>query len=455
MKRFLFLALFTLMTGIVSSESTLTPASATPAVLSLSLTPEFMGDLGIDLFGPGLGMTIACNYRLPALPLYAGMEFGYSWLGLKGDGGYPSGALSMLQAGIVAGFQLDILPTLGLRCFGSAGYSYNIVQPIVSGDPFYSFFRLNYGTARGGTPYAGVGAELSWAFIPGLGLAAGVRYRNFLDLYSGVAISAGVSCNFIVGGAKSVKPSTLQALPLKTSPHPQPRDQSEDPIVEELYRFVAPKEATLRLFSNTIASAMKPNASRDIDKNLQYAIGFHEAVRLLGIAFSSHSSDSSTLASRNDTATVKLPLQTVQDRSGDRSDLSVLYCSLLESVRVDTAFITTPGHLFIAFALSSREEADRKTLQYVDEFIFRRGKVWVPIEVTECNASFLTAWQAGAKAWRTARKQAHLYPLSDAEAASPPGSAVSGILPPMPDPAQFVESFQREVARVLAREEGK
>ncbi len=37
------------------------------------------------------------------------------------------------------------------------------------------------------------------------------------------------------------------------------------------------------------------------------------------------------------------------DCGGDCDDLSILVCSLFEAVAIDTAFITVPGHIFMAF----------------------------------------------------------------------------------------------------------
>lgn len=42
---------------------------------------------------------------------------------------------------------------------------------------------------------------------------------------------------------------------------------------------------------------------------------------------------------------LKFPRQTLEYRGGDCDDLSILYCALLESVGIETAFIATPGHI--------------------------------------------------------------------------------------------------------------
>ena len=148
---------------------------------------------------------------------------------------------------------------------------------------------------------------------------------------------------------------------------------------------------------------------------------------------------------------VKFPLQTLQDRRGTSSDLSALYISLLESIGVQTAFISAPGHVYVAFALASSEEETRKTCGYSDELLFREGKAWVPVEVTEPQGSFLTAWRAGLEQWRKARKQAHFYPVPAARNAESPTVSVGGE-PPLPDLGQLASSFQEEVRCLVARE---
>lgn len=127
----------------------------------------------------------------------------------------------MVQAGLSAGVHLNILPTVGLRLFGSGGYSYNLVQPRVSDDQFYNLFHLNNSTAGGGTPFVGAGAELFWTFIPSFSLTAGARYLRYVDLYDGLALTLGVSYDLPVG-PKPAKPSTQRAVPLKKAPNPGP-----------------------------------------------------------------------------------------------------------------------------------------------------------------------------------------------------------------------------------------
>jgi tetratricopeptide (TPR) repeat protein len=109
----------------------------------------------------------------------------------------------------------------------------------------------------------------------------------------------------------------------------------------------------------------------------------------------------------------------------------------------------------MAFALATGEEEIRRTFSHADEFIFRDGKVWVPVEVTVRERPFLDAWQMGSREWQEnlIKKQADFYPVRAAwrtyEPVNYPGI---GSQPPLPDQAQVVKNFQEEVSRLVARE---
>jgi hypothetical protein len=100
-----------------------------------------------------------------------------------------------------------------------------------------------------------------------------------------------------------------------------------------------------------------------------------------------------------------------------------------------TAFITIPGHIFIAFSTGVSPNEARKTFSRADDLIFRNEKSWVPVEVT-VSAGFLRAWQDGAREWREnlSRNQVAFYPLHDAwqlyEPVGLPGAEVAVNLPP-------------------------
>jgi tetratricopeptide (TPR) repeat protein len=98
---------------------------------------------------------------------------------------------------------------------------------------------------------------------------------------------------------------------------------------------------------------------------------------------------------------VQFPRQTLQFRAGDCDDLSATYAALLEAVGVDTAFITVPGHIFMAFLLDMPADEAQSAFSRPQDLIIREdGSVWVPIETTVLEAGFNDAWAEGARQWR-------------------------------------------------------
>lgn len=96
---------------------------------------------------------------------------------------------------------------------------------------------------------------------------------------------------------------------------------------------------------------------------------------------------------------LQFPKQSLDYRAGDCDDLSILNCALLGSVGIETAFITIPGHIFMAFSIDMTPDEARKRFLRADELIFREDKTWIPVEITEIGGGFLKAWQRGAKQW--------------------------------------------------------
>ena len=138
-------------------------------------------------------------------------------------------------------------------------------------------------------------------------------------------------------------------------------------------------------------------------------MAIHDALTLYGLTYSTD--PVATLNSDNKTVDyIQFPQQTLDYKGGKCSDFSVLYASMFEAIGVESAFITIPGHIFMAVALQMSPDDVRKTFQNSDDFIYQDGKVWLPIEITLREGGFLKAWQLGAKEWREnkAKNQAAL-----------------------------------------------
>ncbi len=94
---------------------------------------------------------------------------------------------------------------------------------------------------------------------------------------------------------------------------------------------------------------------------------------------------------------IQYPAQTLAIKSGDCDDLTVLLASMLESIGIPTAFISTPGHIFLMFQVEN--------LPLDDKIITYAGKKWIPIETTLINQGFTHAWMSAYQLYKKTLKK--------------------------------------------------
>ncbi|MBL8966395.1 MAG: hypothetical protein JNG85_05245 [Spirochaetaceae bacterium] len=220
--------------------------------------------------------------------------------------------------------------------------------------------------------------------------------------------------------------------------------------------FVTPKDPSVMTFAKNVAGVVSARALTSVDKDLLMALAMHEALGIHGLAYvidpKTPYADRSKAPDEIDY--LQFPRQTLEYRAGDCDDLSILYCALLESVGVETAFITVPGHIYMACALPGTAAEAARRQQRPEDLVVEGDRAWVPIEVTMRASGFLEAWQEGAKEWREARARnlAKLYPLREAWAFFEPVALPGvGVLAPPPT-AVIAERYGAEANRLIERE---
>ncbi|MDA3949878.1 MAG: hypothetical protein PF508_11760, partial [Spirochaeta sp.] len=153
--------------------------------------------------------------------------------------------------------------------------------------------------------------------------------------------------------------------------------------------------------------------------------------------------------------TVRFPRLTLYYRSGDCDDTSALLASLYEAAGLDTAIVTTPGHVMIA--VDTREPVANAWMFETSGTIAipYDGTLWIPVETTVVNRGFATAWQEGTQLYRrhepheeveiiptrAARERYSALPLPDASftITEPPTHAI----------AEMVSRSSRDVDEIV------
>ncbi|MDR3020785.1 MAG: hypothetical protein LBU66_07780 [Treponema sp.] len=224
--------------------------------------------------------------------------------------------------------------------------------------------------------------------------------------------------------------------------------------------FVSPRDSAARLFARYVAGAVENEQFGNAPSNVLYAAALFEALRLYGItyvvvpatSFANVSADESVLDN------VSYPYQALYYRGGDCSYLSILFCSMLEALKIESAFLTIPGHIYIAFEVGDEnwQSNNRDIIELEIDGIRKR---WLPVEITIPGQGFVRAWRVGARQWRdnvsnqleqAALERAALYPIREAWKIYPPVTVPSsGNHPPeMPEWDEIIRALRNELRKI-------
>lgn len=262
-------------------------------------------------------------------------------------------------------------------------------------------------------------------------------------------VSASISVKYTLNGRDYVKDSVQTIRILKRNSLTWDDDR-------KAAAFVAPNDPTAVRFAKNVASIVNGKGNTFVEPNVRLAVALHDALTLYGLTYSTD--PVATLNSDDRTVDyIQFPQQTLDYRSGKCSDFSVLYASMFEALGLETAFITIPGHIFIAVALSSSPADARASFAHKDDLIIKDDKVWLPIEITLRDGGFMKAWQYGAKEWREnlATSKAVLYPVREAwKTYEPVGFSVAETAVKIPPDDKLVSAFSSDLDAFVAGELG-
>ncbi|MEE8440409.1 MAG: tetratricopeptide repeat protein [Spirochaetia bacterium] len=167
--------------------------------------------------------------------------------------------------------------------------------------------------------------------------------------------------------------------------------------------FMTSDDPNVVRYSSEIRGATREAEIDFLSRSLQQAMQIYYGMAELGMIYQSDPVKPFTQMQEETVAVdnVSLPRDMLVRATGDCDDLTVLYNSILESAGVQTAFVTTPGHIYSAVntGVSAREyervHPDRDmTLVYNDQ-------LWALIEITLVGRDdLLDAWRTGIREYK-------------------------------------------------------
>lgn len=213
--------------------------------------------------------------------------------------------------------------------------------------------------------------------------------------------------------------------------------------------FVSAHDDAAFKLARQAVSIVKKHLNPDIPENIQYAAALFSMLKMYGMNYVVD--PASAFTDNIGTSAVdflQFPYQTLLYHGGDCDDLSILNCSLLESLGIASAFITIPGHIFIAFDSGiSESEAASKLLE--NSYIVAENKVWIPLEITLTQNTFSLAWIYGSREWNKAGEDAVILPI---EACRKEYSAItvadSSVNLKMPEHQAVIDEFTGNIIKI-------
>ena len=220
--------------------------------------------------------------------------------------------------------------------------------------------------------------------------------------------------------------------------------------------FITPADSALRNYTSFIRQACKEETVPGFSSRLQEAMQIYNALALIGCLYQVDPRSPFTEVQENPMVvdSISLPRDTLNRITGDCDDLTVLYCSLAETVGIESGFITVPGHIFAVLntGVDAREfervHPDRSMTVPID------GTLWVPVEITMIGKEgFLEAWRKGIEEYRMFDEEPDkrgFYITREAQREyRPVGLKETDLGLQYGDPAQLSQLFRQDIGKLI------
>ncbi|MDH3535761.1 MAG: tetratricopeptide repeat protein [Gammaproteobacteria bacterium] len=165
--------------------------------------------------------------------------------------------------------------------------------------------------------------------------------------------------------------------------------------------FVTPKDDTLRNYVRQVVNTYQPDPG-PLNEKLVAAMAYFSSLTASGTNYIVDPNTPFAELRDDQVDYVQFPRETLQLKSGDCDDLSVLISAGLENLGIKTAFIEIPGHLFLMFDTGLAEHEADMISQDRSLLAVKDGNVWIPLEATMVNINFNEAWAEGARKYQAA-----------------------------------------------------
>jgi len=160
--------------------------------------------------------------------------------------------------------------------------------------------------------------------------------------------------------------------------------------------FVTPKDPVVADFTRQIIHLYKGETSGLLPENFEKAMQIFNALGTFGMTYvRDPNSAYAKTAGKGAVDNVQFPVETLRKKTGDCDDSAVLYCSMLESIGIETAIVDLPDHVLMMFNTGLSADQASQLSKNTTDYIIRKDQVWVLVETTMFKNGFYKAWKEG------------------------------------------------------------
>lgn len=215
--------------------------------------------------------------------------------------------------------------------------------------------------------------------------------------------------------------------------------------------FITPRDPVIFQLARQWVNLAEPNRPDQLPRKLYSSMVLFEALGELGLSYV-NDPNAPVIGSHGELDQVAVGRDLLKLRSGDCDDLTVLTLTLFESLGIETAYVTVPGHIFVLFNTGVPESGFASVSAERDRIVLLDGDVWVPLEVTLVGKSFHEAWTSAANTYRTyhARGDAEIWRTAEAHSRFEPVSLPDVSLElRLDDPSRFLDRVEVASSEVI------
>ncbi len=160
--------------------------------------------------------------------------------------------------------------------------------------------------------------------------------------------------------------------------------------------FITPSDSSIRHYASQIGLTAKSEEVPGISSNLQFAMQAFHALADRGILYQSDPASPFTQMQENTflVDSVSFPRDTLNRITGDCDDLTALFNTIMESRGIETAFVTTPGHIYSAINLKIPARQFEEVHPDRSMSLVLENELWAMVEITFIGREdFMTSWR--------------------------------------------------------------